>query len=149
MLTADCHPISVVPRLHRLFLDYCSGVAEAHSFYASPQETGWQARPSLPAHWPELVQLLAEQNPFLVGEATDIWVKERKSAEQDGPQALADFTAARKELLGLLEGLADEWSRPARHAIFGPTMLQEQVGFMAAHDRAHVQQVWKTLPGRG
>jgi FMN phosphatase YigB (HAD superfamily) len=98
---------------------------------------------------PRLRRVLAEQNPFLVGEATDIWVKERKSAEQDGPQALADFTAARKELLGLLEGLADEWSRPARHAIFGPTMLQEQVGFMAAHDRAHVQQVWKTLPGRG
>ena len=62
-MTADCHPISVVPGLRRLFLDYCSGVAEAHSFYASPQETGWQARPSLPAHWSALLPLLAEQNP--------------------------------------------------------------------------------------
>ena len=95
---------------------------------------------------PRLQRVLAEQNPFLVGETTDVWVKERKSAEQDGRQALVEFTAARKETLALLDGLADEWSRPARHAIFGPTSLQELVGFMAGHDRAHVQQVWKTLP---
>jgi len=95
---------------------------------------------------PRLRKVLAEQNPFLVGEATDVWVKERNYAGQDGYQALADFTAARKEVLELLDGLAAEWSRPARHAIFGPTTLQELVGFVAGHDRAHVQQVWKTLP---
>ena len=74
-------------------------------------------------------------------------MKERQYAIQDGPQALVDFTAARKETLGLLDGLGTEWSRPARHAIFGPTQLQELVGFMAGHDRAHVQQVWKTMRG--
>jgi FMN phosphatase YigB (HAD superfamily) len=94
---------------------------------------------------PRLRRVLAEQNPFLVGETTDVWVKERKCAEQDGPQALAEFTVARKETLALLDGLAAEWSRPARHAIFGPTTLQELVGFVAGHDRVHVQQVWKTL----
>ena len=57
-----------------------------------------------------------------------------------------EFTAARKQTLALLDGLANEWSRPARHAIFGPTTLQELVGFVATHDRTHVQQVWKTLP---
>jgi FMN phosphatase YigB (HAD superfamily) len=95
---------------------------------------------------PRLRKVLAEQNPFLVGEATDGWVKERLYADQDGPQALAEFTVARKETLGLLDGLVDEWSRPSRHSIFGPTSLQELVGFIASHDRAHVQQVWKTLP---
>jgi FMN phosphatase YigB (HAD superfamily) len=95
---------------------------------------------------PRLRKVLAEQNPFLVGETTDVWVKERKSAEQDGRQALVEFTAARKETIAVLVGLAAEWSRPARHAIFGPTSLQELVGFVAGHDRAHVQQVWKTLP---
>jgi hypothetical protein len=95
---------------------------------------------------PRFRRVLAEQNPFLVGEATDTWVKERKCAEQDGRQALVEFTAARKEVLALLEGLTDEWSRPARHAIFGPTSLQELAGFAATHDRNHVQQVWKTLP---
>jgi hypothetical protein len=94
---------------------------------------------------PRLRKVLAEQNPFLAGEVTDVWVKERKCAEQDGRQALVDFTAARKQTLGLLDGLQAEWSRPARHAIFGPTTAQELVGFMAGHDRAHVQQVWKTM----
>jgi bacillithiol biosynthesis cysteine-adding enzyme BshC len=66
-LTAECHPISVVPGLHRLFLEYCSGRAEARAFYA-PLPTGTDApgsglaRPPLPAHWPELLRLLAAQN---------------------------------------------------------------------------------------
>ena len=63
MLTAECHPISVVPGLHRLFLDYCSGAEAARPFYASlPADLDWTARPNLPAHWPELLSLLAEQN---------------------------------------------------------------------------------------
>jgi FMN phosphatase YigB (HAD superfamily) len=92
---------------------------------------------------PRIRKVLAEQNPFLVGEVTDGWVQERRCAEQDGPQALAEFTEARKQALGFLDGLQSEWSRPARHALFGPTALQELVGFIAGHDRAHIQQVWK------
>jgi FMN phosphatase YigB (HAD superfamily) len=90
-------------------------------------------------------RVLAEENPFLVGEVTDAWVKERRCADQDGRQALADFTAARKQVLGLLDNLGIEWSRPARHAIFGPSTLQELVGFVAGHDRIHIQQAWKTI----
>jgi bacillithiol biosynthesis cysteine-adding enzyme BshC len=67
LLTAECHPISVVPGLHRLFLEYCSGTAAARAFYAPmPPGTdppgGGQARPPLPTHWPELLRLLAGQN---------------------------------------------------------------------------------------
>jgi len=62
--TVDCYPITVAPGLHRLFLDYCAGAAGARPFYASlPPDAGWQARPPLPAHWPQMVELLAEQNP--------------------------------------------------------------------------------------
>jgi len=62
--TADCYPITVAPGLHRLFLDYCAGAAAARPFYAAlPPDSGWQARPAVPAHWPELVELLAAQNP--------------------------------------------------------------------------------------
>jgi bacillithiol biosynthesis cysteine-adding enzyme BshC len=62
--TADCFPITVAPGLHRLFLDYCAGDAAVSRFYASlPPDAGWQVRPAVPAHWPELVKLLAEQNP--------------------------------------------------------------------------------------
>jgi len=68
--TADCYPITVAPGLHRLFLDYCAGAAAARPFYAAlPPDSGWQARPAVPAHWPELVELLAAQNP--VSDRTD------------------------------------------------------------------------------
>jgi hypothetical protein len=90
-------------------------------------------------------KVLDEENPFLVGEVTDVWVKERRCAEQDGRQALVDFVDARKETLGLLDGLQVEWSRTVRHAIFGPSTLQELVGIVAGHDRVHIQQVWKTI----
>jgi FMN phosphatase YigB (HAD superfamily) len=90
-------------------------------------------------------KILDEENPFLVGEVTDVWVKERRCVEQDGRRALADFVDARKVTLGLLDDLQVEWSRTARHAIFGPSTLQELVGIVAGHDRVHIQQVWKTI----
>jgi bacillithiol biosynthesis cysteine-adding enzyme BshC len=61
--TADCHPVTIAPGLSRLFLDFCAGKAGARSFYgALGQECGWQTRPAVPAHWDELVNLLAAQN---------------------------------------------------------------------------------------
>jgi len=60
---ADCHPITIAPGLSRLFLDYCAGNTAARPFLAStPTDSGWQTRPAVPAHWPQLVQLLTEQN---------------------------------------------------------------------------------------
>ncbi len=94
---------------------------------------------------PRIRQVLTEKNPFLPGIVTDVWVKERQSAKEDGSKALAEFLSTRREMLGWLENLQTEWSRPARHAIFGPTTLEELVGFMAGHDRAHIQQVWKAI----
>ena len=122
----------------------------------------WKHRPA-PAEWsltevichlrdverevnlPRIRRMLAEENPFLAGEASDRWVEERDCIEQDGHQALVDFIAVRKETLALLDGLQAEWSRTARHAIFGPTTLLELAGFVANHDRMHVQQIWKTI----
>jgi len=92
-----------------------------------------------------LRRVLAEQNPFIVGEVTDVWVKERQYARQDGRTSLVEFTTVRKELLALLDGLQAEWNRLARHAIFGPTSLQELVGFMAGHDRLHVKQAFEAI----
>ncbi len=52
-----------MPGLHRLYLDACSGAEEARAFYpAPPPEAGWQARPPVPAHWPEMLRLLSAQN---------------------------------------------------------------------------------------
>jgi len=94
---------------------------------------------------PRLRKVLAEVNPFMAGEVTDDWVKDRQYARQDGRASLAEFTTIRKELLALLDGLLAEWDRPARHAIFGPTSLQELVGFMAEHDRVHVKQAFEAI----
>jgi bacillithiol biosynthesis cysteine-adding enzyme BshC len=65
--TADCYPITVAPGLHRLFLDYCAGAPGVRPFYGSaPEDPGWAkqaSKPAAPAHWAELVELLAAQNP--------------------------------------------------------------------------------------
>jgi len=61
--TAECFSIDVVPGLSRLFLDYCAGSEAARPFFASlPGDPGWQTRPAVPAHWPQLVSQLAAQN---------------------------------------------------------------------------------------
>lgn len=114
----------------------------------SPAETLCHLRDvEIEVNLPRLRAILEQDNPFIAGQVTDVWASERDYASQDGVSALNTFTAARLQTLGLLAELpAESWLRPARHAIFGPTTLQELVGFMAEHDRVHVQQVWESLP---
>jgi bacillithiol biosynthesis cysteine-adding enzyme BshC len=73
-LNAECFPISVVPGLSRLFLDYCSSDPAEHApvaswFGAAPRDRSWQQsnHQLTAAHREQLIQLLASQNP----EATD------------------------------------------------------------------------------
>jgi hypothetical protein len=59
---------------------------------------------------------------------------------------MAEFVAARLELLSLLESFAGAgWERSARHAIFGRTTQLELAGFCASHDRTHLRQIRETL----
>jgi bacillithiol synthase len=61
---ADCHPIAVAPGLSRLYADFCAREPALAPFFASfSAQTNWQTRPALPAHWPELLKILAAQNP--------------------------------------------------------------------------------------
>ena len=65
MPTADCLPITTAPGLHRLFLDFCAEVESARRFYGRAERAAdWHRRAPLPAHWDELVGLLAAQNPW-------------------------------------------------------------------------------------
>jgi bacillithiol synthase len=57
-LTADCYPISAVPGLSRLFLDFCAGTLPQFL----PGIESPTAPSPLPAHWSELTDLLANQN---------------------------------------------------------------------------------------
>lgn len=60
--TADCLPITVAPGVSRLFQDYCSGVPAAQAFYGSGACADWKQRPAVPEHWPQIVDILAQQN---------------------------------------------------------------------------------------
>jgi len=93
------------------------------------------------------VQLMREESePFIPRADAGAWAKQRRYLTEDGQAALRDFSAARLETLQKLKEMgAPDWDRRARHAIFGPTDFKEVVGFMAEHDRLHIQQAWKTL----
>lgn len=123
--------------------------------------SSWTSRPA-PAEWaltevlchlrdterevnqPRLQRLLNETEPFISSRNTDAWAEERAYLKEDGCAAFKEFLAARLTTLETLKGLSDaDWTRKARHSIFGPTTLLELVGFMAMHDRIHIQQIWK------
>jgi hypothetical protein len=64
LLTAERHPITVVPGLHRLFLDYCSGGGGGAGVFPRPWDESWreggiQRFPRTGRSW---CGLLAEQN---------------------------------------------------------------------------------------
>ncbi len=91
---------------------------------------------------PRLQKIVEETNPFLPGMDTDPWAEQRHYISQDCSGALDTFIETRKRVLSLLGHLkSEDWSLPARHAIFGPTQLRELVSIMAGHDRLHIQQV--------
>ena len=101
-------------------------------------------------HLPRLLRVINTDNPFISGADTDPWAAERDYQAQSGPQALQDFIAARKETYGFLRTQPESaWSRPARHAIFGPTQLAEIAGWILDHDRLHLAQLRKTKASVG
>jgi FMN phosphatase YigB (HAD superfamily) len=135
--------------------------ASISSLMAEIPEGRWTVRPE-PGEWaltevlchlgdterevnqPRLRRLMDEEQPFIAASDTNQWAEERGYLGQDGRQAFADYLEARQQVLATLDGLAPEdWSRGSRHSIFGPTTLLEMVGFMATHDRIHIQQIWK------
>ena len=97
-------------------------------------------------HQMQINILLKENEPFIPRPDSTVWAKERNYLKEDGRKALQDFASARMETLAKLKGLDDAvWKQKARHAIFGPTHFQEVIGFMADHDRMHIQQAWNIL----
>jgi hypothetical protein len=86
--------------------------------------------------------MITTPNPFIAGIDTDAWAEQRKYREQGGEKALTEFIQARLELLDLVQQLTPEmWEQKVRHAIFGPTTIQELLGIIATHDRIHIRQI--------
>ena len=97
-------------------------------------------------HQMQIKTLLEEDQPFIPRPNAAVWANQRNYLNEDGPSALKEFTLARISNLGQLKDLGDEvWTRKARHAIFGPSNFREVIGFMAEHDRMHIQQAWNTI----
>jgi FMN phosphatase YigB (HAD superfamily) len=97
-------------------------------------------------HHVQVRTLRDDAQPFVPRPDAAVWAKQRNYLDEDGPSAIVDFTVARlKTLRELNEAGPEPWQRPARHAIFGPTHFGEVIGFMADHDRLHIQQAWQTL----
>jgi bacillithiol synthase len=56
--TSVCYPIAAAPGFSHLFEDFCAGLLGAYL----PVDDARGPRPELPAHWPELIRLVAAQN---------------------------------------------------------------------------------------
>lgn len=93
------------------------------------------------------LELLMEKNDaFIPRPDTAVWASERDYLVEDASLAAAEFANSRVEFLRKVNSMpAEMWRRSARHAIFGPTDLKEILGFMADHDRMHLQQAWRIM----
>ena len=95
---------------------------------------------------PRLERIRAEDNPFIAAPKQPPGPKEAVVCEDDGWVAARRFAEERvKTIQWLRELRPEEWSRPARHSIFGPTSLLEMAHFTAQHDRLHLNQLCRTL----
>ena len=96
----------------------------------------------LEVHQPRLRELVEDEMPFLSAADPDRWADERGYKNQDPRAALEAFRVARRETLATLTALDDEdWAKPARHALLGPTTLGEVMAVAADHDLAHLEQL--------
>lgn len=94
---------------------------------------------------PRLQRILTDDNPFLVAPKEPFGPKKYHCVDA-GIDYAKKFAAARQKTIHWLQTLdQDDWYRPARHSIFGPTTLLEMAHFTAQHDRLHLNQLCRTL----
>ncbi len=135
-------------------LDTLTRQVDSQQWHIRPAQNEWCATEilchlrdvELEVNLPRLKRCLVEENPFIAGRTTDHWAEERDYIHQNLPAALQQLRTHRSELLTILESLSQQnWQRPIRHAIFGPTTLQDMVRIIADHDRLHIQQVYRSI----
>ena len=98
---------------------------------------------------PRVETILTETDPHLPPFDTDRWAEERDYIHQSSFDALTDFIQIRKQTISLLATLnMEEWSRSARHSLFGPTTLSEVVNIATEHDLIHLAQMRSTLESK-
>jgi FMN phosphatase YigB (HAD superfamily) len=91
---------------------------------------------------PHLQKIISEQSPTRWHNeiSTNIY----KYSQEEGFQALKDFTKTRIEILQLLEDLpSDRWECSVQDTHSGSIQLRDIVNNIAGHDILHIQQVFK------
>ncbi len=95
---------------------------------------------------PRLERIRREDNPFIVAPPPPAGPRDAVPCDSDGYQVAEKWLTARHDTMTGIEQINhDEWNRPARHSIFGPTTLLEMAHFTAQHDRLHINQLCQTL----
>ncbi len=95
---------------------------------------------------PRLQRIAAEDNPFISQPQRPPGPGERNLSGEDGYEALRKFWDERCQTITFLQMLRPEdWERPARHSIFGPTTLLEMAHFTTRHDHLHTNQICETI----
>lgn len=95
---------------------------------------------------PRVKKILSQENAFITAVNADEWAEEREYRKQDTKAALQGFMQARYQLLDLIGKFQEnDWQRPAKHTIFGPTGMKELMHIAARHDRLHMQMIYACL----
>lgn len=95
---------------------------------------------------PRLQTILEEDNPFLTPPPTPPEPGSQNLSHVDPHVTMQRFAEERQQTLALLSHLSEQqWVRPARHSVFGPTSLLEMAAFTARHDRLHLNQLCQTI----
>lgn len=94
---------------------------------------------------PRLELIAREENPFL-SQPKEPPAPASRVCPQEALLVAAEFARERARTVEFLNSLTPEqWARPARHYIFGPTTLLEMAHFTAQHDRMHITQLCQTI----
>ena len=92
-----------------------------------------------------ILKMLAEENPTLVGVNPRAWIKKTDYLEQEFQPNLHAFSTQRAGLLAVLESLpAEGWSRTAKLTAWGQVyerMVLREADHLARHERSHVKQI--------
>ncbi len=95
---------------------------------------------------PRLQRIAREDNPFISDTKPPPGPGERNLSREDGNMALRELWDERCQTINFIQGLQpDDWKRPARHSIFGPTTLLEMAHFSTRHDHLHINQLCETI----
>jgi hypothetical protein len=95
-----------------------------------------------------LERILNEDNPFIAQSPKPGSPGAMADCSGDGPAVAQCFLEERLKTIAFVQTLRPEdWRRPARHSVFGPTTLLEMAYFTAQHDRLHLRQLCQTIGG--